>query len=373
MGTRRGAGAEAVTDTETWTPPGRDDLEITLFGPGYGESLVLHVGDGVWVLVDSCVGTDGNPVALRYLQRVGVDPATDVALVVATHWHDDHIRGMAQQVAACSNAEFCCAAALCQKEFLTTVGTLEGGSASTLGSGLREIHHVISHLASTESPPTHALANRRIFHRDACGIWALSPTDAVFGRFLVTIGALLPDPPRPRRRLPALSPNDVAVALWVQVADVAVLLGSDLERRGWTDILQSRARPSGTASVFKVPHHGAEDADEPGVWRQLLSAQPIATLTPWSRGAGTLPKPQDVNRILSRTTHAYITAQPASASQASRRRPSVVERTLRRAPVKLRRVALSPGGVRLRRRLATGASWRVETLNGACHLKNFAA
>ena len=33
--------------TEAGTPPGRREFEITLLGPGYGESIALHVGDGV--------------------------------------------------------------------------------------------------------------------------------------------------------------------------------------------------------------------------------------------------------------------------------------------------------------------------------------
>ena len=75
--------------------PRNDEFELTLFGPGYGESLVLHVGDGVWVLIDSCGRADA-PVALDYLRRIDVDPSEAVRMIVATHWHDDHIRGLAE-------------------------------------------------------------------------------------------------------------------------------------------------------------------------------------------------------------------------------------------------------------------------------------
>ena len=103
-------------------------LEITLFGPGYGESVVLHVGNGAWIVVDSCIDKENTPVAIQYLNRLGVDPAEAVTLVVATHWHDDHIRGMARLVAACTNARFCCAGVLCREEFLEVVGALEAHS-----------------------------------------------------------------------------------------------------------------------------------------------------------------------------------------------------------------------------------------------------
>lgn len=354
-------------------PPGKNDFEIVLFGPDYGESIVLHVGGGVWIVVDSCIDKDGTPAALRYLNSIGIDPAETVALVVATHWHDDHIRGMAQLVAACMNAKFCCAAALCRTEFLATVGTLEAGASARGRSGVREIRDVFSHLAHNESAPARALADRRIFARDTCQVWSLSPADVVFQRFLESIGALLPATAQTRTRARDLSPNKVAGALWIRVDDVAVLLGSDLERRGWKQVLESRERPSGIASVFKVPHHGSANADEPDVWSQLLEAQPIAMLTPWRLGAGHLPKSRDVCRILSRTPRAYVTTRQASAGKAGRRRPPVVNRTLREAGARLQRVATSSGAIRLRRRLGAETDWTVELFGTACRLDDFAA
>ena len=354
--------------TETGVPPGIGDFEITLFGPGYGESIVLHVGDGIWVLIDSCINTDGTPAALKYLDCIGIDPAQAVDLVVATHWHDDHIRGMAQLVTTCSKATFCCAAALCKTEFLTTVGTLAASYTSTrASSGLREIHDVIEQLARRALEPTHALANRRIFVRDACEIWSLSPADAVFQDFLRSMDDLLPDVNRTKTRAPSLAPNDVAVVLWVRVGDIAVLLGSDLERRGWVRILQSRERPFGEASVFKVPHHGSQNADEPDVWRQMLDSEPFALVTPWQRGAHALPNRRDVQRMCSCTPKAYITARH---NPAGRRRPGVVDRTLRESGVQLRRVAMSPGAIRLRRPLDQAASWTVETFGTAYKLRD---
>ena len=82
--------------TEKGTPPEKSEFEITFLGPGYGESIVLHVGSGIWVVVDSCIDSDGTSSALNYLESIGLNPSRDVALIVATHWHDDHIRGMSQ-------------------------------------------------------------------------------------------------------------------------------------------------------------------------------------------------------------------------------------------------------------------------------------
>ena len=371
MGTGNHPVARSVT--QTGKPPGKGEFELTLLGPGYGESIVLHVGGGVWILVDSCVDTDGTPRALRYLESVGVDPAKAVGLIVATHWHDDHIRGIAKLVEVCKKAAFCCASVLLRKEFLTVVGTLEGRRLSSgLGSGLKEIHGAVSRLREVASSPTLALANRRLFVQGRCEIWSLSPNDSTFQAFLRSIGSLVPGTSQSKRRIPDLSPNGAAVVLWVRVDDVAVLLGSDLEKGGWVEILHNAARPNGKASVFKVPHHGSENAHEPGVWKRMLDPKPFALLTPWHRGGSHLPSQQDVQRILSCTANAYATAKIGSSVRAPVKRINMVKRTIRESGIKLRRLVMSPGVVRLRSPLGAQTRWKIETFGSACHLKDFA-
>ena len=99
MGAQDKTGIQVVR--EGGAPPRDGEFELTLLGPGYGESVVMHVGAGVWVLVDSCGRADA-PAALEYLAKVGVDPAEAVKLIVASHWHDDHMRGMAHLAHTCT-------------------------------------------------------------------------------------------------------------------------------------------------------------------------------------------------------------------------------------------------------------------------------
>ena len=370
-----GAGDDTVVRSVTAaeTPPGRDEIELTLFGPGYGESVVLHIGDGAWVIVDSCIDRNGEPRALGYLESLGLDPAQAVVLVVATHWHDDHIRGMARLIEACGKAAFCCAAALCQEEFLSTVDALEGRPFSAAGSGVREIHGVFTQLKGAASKPTFALANQRILNHGGCEIWSLSPDSVIFQNFLKSVGRLVPGAGQTKSRLPGSSPNEAAVTLWIEVRDITVLLGSDLERSGWTGILQSGARPPGKASASKVPHHGSADADEPAVWTKMLTPDPFVVLTPWRRGGHVLPRPHDAQRILSRTPNAYATAKVGSLNSAPTRRDNAVERSIRESGIALRNVAMSPGWLRLRRSFHPKARWTVEMFGTACHLEKFAA
>ena len=358
--------------TEAGAPPGSEEFEFTLLGPGYGESIVLHLGSGYWVIVDSYLSSDGTPMALEYLESIGVDPAWAVVLIMATHWHDDHIRGMAQLVETCSDAHFCCASVFCHKEFLTMVGALEGRHFSASGSGLREVYGVFSRLKETSKKPVHALANRVVFSQGATKICSLSPADGVFQHFLRSIGNLIPGQGQNKTRIQSISPNEAAVALWVDAGDFALLLGADLERSGWVAILDNTARPTGRASVFKVPHHGSKNADEPAVWERMLMSDPVAVLTPWRRGGHVLPRKQDAERILAATLHAYVTDN-GSLRQSPRHKNSVVARTLRESRVRFRPLTFDSSSVRLRRPLAPGTEgWSVKLFGDACHLKELA-
>ncbi|MYA41178.1 MAG: hypothetical protein F4Z31_05445 [Gemmatimonadetes bacterium] len=295
--------------------PRPDEIELSLLGPGYGESVVVHMGGGEWMVVDSCAGRDGEPAALNYLDRIGVDSRSAVKMIVATHWHDDHTRGMSKIVDRCESARFCCAAALRDKELLAAVDGLGGKTGFRMSSGAREIHAIFSHLAERRTQPIWAAASRRVFQSGGCAVWALSPGDETLGRFLLSVGSLISTQEISPRRVSPPSPNDLSVVLWVECKGAVALLGADLERNGWLAIVGEQTRPEGRASVFKVPHHGSATADVPEVWHRMLEPDPMAILTPWRRGDKALPTPEDVARLLSRTTTAYASADPAWSSE----------------------------------------------------------
>ena len=103
--------------------PKADELELSLFGPGVGECLAVHLGLGEWIMVDSCIDpASRGPVGLDYLRDLNVDVATAVKQVVVTHWHDDHMRGAAKVLAAARSAKFVCSAALRREEFQQFIG-----------------------------------------------------------------------------------------------------------------------------------------------------------------------------------------------------------------------------------------------------------
>lgn len=144
--------------------PSADEIEVSFFGPGFGESIVIHAGDDNWIVVDSCIDAPSSrPAALAYLEEIGVDPSTAVKLILTTHWHDDHIGGMSELVKTCLSAKFACSMALTRREFIevATVYTTRPLVRGT--SGVTEIRETFETLKKRHQVPVHATADRPLF------------------------------------------------------------------------------------------------------------------------------------------------------------------------------------------------------------------
>jgi Metallo-beta-lactamase superfamily len=216
--------------------PADNEIEISIFGPGFGECIIIHAGFNEWIVIDSCIESEsGRPAALIYLESRGVDPATAVKFILCTHWHDDHVGGMSDLLRACESARFACSSALTRTEFLDVVQAFNKRPLIASTSGLTEISKVLSILRARGQVPKFAIADRsllRLMRPDHCELTALSPSDAEFQRFIQGIGKLVPEVAMVKFRLPSPSENDISVATWLRVGPFRVLLGADLEEHG---------------------------------------------------------------------------------------------------------------------------------------------
>lgn len=359
------------TGTEPCTPPGDSEYEVSLFGPGYGEGIVIHLGSGQWAMVDSCIaGRTKAPAGLAYLQRLGVRPEEAIRLVVATHWHDDHMAGISQVLAAATRAQFVCSDALRCKDLLTLVAVKRRLPASGLGTGVDEIRNVFDCLRQRGASPDLAREGQLLL-RDPVRLWALSPSSEICLKFREAIAEELGQA-RFTQRVPVPpGPNEASVVLCMETPSHHVLLGADLEvgthGSGWNCVLESTVRPSTRAAVFKVPHHGAESADHPTVWQTMLSPDPVALLTPWRLGGRELPTADDVRRISQHASRAYITARGVPRSPS--RRDGAVERTIREVTLARRQALDTCGQIRVRWHAGTPDIEPVVSLfDGACSL-----
>ena len=342
--------------------PKPDEVEVSLFGPGYGESVVVHLGNDDWMIVDSFRPAGQPPIALAYLQCIGV-AADRVKLIVASHWHDDHIKGMSDLLEACPNATFCCSSAFRERELLAFV-ELHDTPMSTLGSGVDELRRILHRLDGRKykwAGEGTQLWRRRPSPKAV--VWSISPTSNAFRLATAAIANLAVEQGQTKTRLtPSQLPNDLCVVLWVSVGDCNVLLGADMEEpggldRGWSAVVRQDPVWDSYADVFKVPHHGSKTGHCDAVWQDLLKSQPFALVTPYTRQARPLPTPADRIRIRAATENAYTTATEIETTVIERSRG--VQRFLSKAgrqPV----VRSARGQIRLRASASVGA-WSVET------------
>lgn len=360
-------------------PPLNDEIELTLLGPGFGESIVVHIGNNKWIIIDSCINNDTTSCApLDYLTQIGVD-FSNVVLVVASHWHDDHVKRMSDVVEACTNAKFCCSSALQRDEFMAYVTRQNEITDIKWTSGVYELNNIFEILSKRkQSQAIHAVSNRKILydnsldHSHTCEVYTLSPSDKDIETFIKDIKNLIPIENDQQKIATNPKRNKSSVVIYIKIGSEILLLGSDLEETkndstGWGVIVASGEKPDGKAKIFKVPHHGSITGHSDEVWKHLVDEQnPYAILTPYNRGHK-LPNSDDVDRICAYTDNAYSTI--ALNPKKNKRRTSNVKRQIDETVVSIRSIACKVGMLRLRKNMTLPlADWDLKTFDGGCHL-----
>ncbi|WP_442922735.1 MBL fold metallo-hydrolase [Microbacterium sp. T32] len=362
------------------SPPRADEIEVSIFGPGRGEAIVVHLGGGRWLTVDSCYDERaGLHPALDYLERLGVDVATQVVLVVATHAHDDHTAGVGDIYAAAKAAKFVTSAAFTSSEFFAAVAadaSIEDQLVPSVRHEYKTVLDEVMRRGRAGAPHLLRASEQKVLLEVAATgsapgfkVTALSPSDEAQNRSVRAIaeGSAREDM---RVRLAAPDPNEYTVALWVEVADVALLLGGDLLNGptacGWRRVHESHT-PERRARLIKVAHHGSQSSHWGPVWMDFLEPDVLAVLTPFRLGAErSVPKQRDIDRIVKASGRAFITARPQKPTP-----PKDVKETralLQTIATNVRERDGSPGHVQARM-CPEETVWRVGAASPAYELK----
>lgn len=197
-----------------WPPP---DWAFALCDVGQGDAMVLMAGEGTGVVVDA--GPDPRAVD-RCLRDLAV---TRVPLVVLTHFHADHVRGLP--------------------------GVLRGRAVGAIQT------------TSLQEPPEQAAFVRRT--AAAARVPTLRAVAGEHRRAGPVDWRVLWPRPGPGGAGPAadLEPNDSSVTLRVRAAGgLTLLLLGDLEPPAQRELLRVR-EASGPVDVLKVAHHGSAFQD----------------------------------------------------------------------------------------------------------------
>ena len=307
-------------------PVNADQIQFIFFGPGYGESILVHIGDNNWVIVDSCYGEykgEECPVALAYLNSQGVNLETQVKLVLVSHWHEDHILGISRLVEDCKSAKFALPIVLDSSEYIAYLKAKDLQDCSPASFAGKELISCFKSIKKNGAKPLFAIQNRillesselNISHDKKVVVLALSPTDAQVGEFHSHVKDFWEsnDKSSQFKEVEKLDKNEISTALLIEIDNCSVLLGSDVNYseksdRGWKSIIELRKNHSNKSKYYKVAHHGSTNSFSKDIWTQLLLERPVSILVPWSLMGNRLPTVEQIEKIKENSSEVYITS-----------------------------------------------------------------
>lgn len=337
--------------------PNKSEIEVTLIGTGggYGESVVLKIGIDKWIIVDSCINPNTKePLAIEYLKNVNAD-FSKVILIVCTHWHNDHIKGLSKLLTLCPNCEFCFSAVndldkfllLCELDYRKT---LKGSKSST-----DEFAKCLEIINNREAYYIKAQSNLLLkkLNENNCQfeLFALSPSPKTLRDFDGEISQLITEFGTRNTAIINKSPNDKSVALLLKFNNERILLGADLEvgrseHEGWRHIVKhSQVKDQYKSNLYKLPHHGSENGYINEIFDILVNNNGTLKLTPY-RSSG-LPTQKMLDVYLNHSTDVYITS-PISVSKKAKKRDKSIEKIINRNVKSISEIKYTHGIVRSR-------------------------
>jgi hypothetical protein len=109
---------------------------------------------------------------------------------------------------------------------------------------------------------------------------------------------------------PSLKCNDVSLALLIRYGATRVILGGDVERRSWEQILKAVHANDLRAQGVKVSHHGSRTGYCTDLWEVFSQkGKPVAVITPSLKHR--LPNRDAVDHIQKHAAAIYVTCPRA--------------------------------------------------------------
>lgn len=320
--------ANLEADIKALGYPSIDELEITTLGIGgfFGESIVIHFGDDEWGVIDSCKSKDGVIMPLFYLEQLGVD-YKKVKVVVCTHWHDDHIRGLAEVLKKCDNACFYFPIVGQNNNLLKYL--IVGDAAQGRGVWTEFINSLKE--AGEKRCEWSNAGKLLIESGNASQLFALSPSDKMLELMeKIMVGFDKKNADKSKIDSSILPANLCSTALLLRSSICNVLLGGDLEsnrdsqevfdscfgkcsvkwEKGWCHVIEKSTPFKGKKfSYVKLPHHSSKTGYCPRIWDEHAEEEVTAVSTVFVNNAGiVLPQKEMLEKYHSLTKELFMTS-----------------------------------------------------------------
>lgn len=319
--------------------PQKDHIEITVFGPSYGESIVLHIPSIGWGVIDSCrfkTKTKSVNLPLDYLTGVLEPNYPQLAFIILTHPHEDHYKGLDE-----------------------IINKYPGGVKRVCwyaGDGIRELKQYICRQrvaqnnvlpgfaqvlnAMENSVKKGALARRLgeltpIAETSQAKLFALSPSALNIRMYVEKLFKSIPEIGWRVKPMDDNEHNLLSTSLFLKCGKFQAILGSDLENidhpsGGWNAIMNNNDCPEMWAHFVKIAHHGSTNGYNQNAWETHCKyGQPIAVLTPFMKGNRNLPESDLIEALKNKVSQIYATAFPKHQTKIHKYYSKDIERSLR--------------------------------------------
>lgn len=290
-------------------PPENGEYEVSVFGRGYGESIVLSCGNRDFIIVDSFINPDtGRPIALDYLDSMSIQ-YDRIKQVIITHWHDDHIRGISEIIQEAGDSiSIILNPIVKDKTFDKYImkAISEGGD-----NGASEIGKVFEYISKHENSVKISCVDKRVYadeEKNSAELYGLAPQDSEIMDYINKhiIKNISESVTAPYYK----NDNELSLVLLLKKHRDGVLLGGDLENsnddtRGWNAIVNNYTHTSTHPSLYKVPHHGSITGYNENVWKKILTKNPISVITVFNKNKK-LPSKEEILKIEGLSKKVYI-------------------------------------------------------------------
>jgi len=305
--------------------PERDEVELAIFGPGYGESIVIHIPKIGWGIVDCCEFGKFSSKIVPPLEYLIYQNVNNIAFLILTHPHADHFNGMEKIISNYIGKidRICRYTGESVREltaYLTHRGIKGNPGAKKFSIILEAFNKAVSNGAERRYlgantqiiPAQKRTVNGKPIKIEVLSLSPLAEDEEVYNNLLKDA---LVEPGKELRQIPDRQHNLIASAIRIAVGKVVVILGSDVEKgesqnSGWHGIMNSIDSSNMCIKMLKVPHHGSPNAYCKNAWEEHCKlGKIISIITPYSRGVGPRPSEKDIKRISHYSEYIGITSQ----------------------------------------------------------------
>lgn len=309
-------------------------LEVHILGAGKGESIVIKLPNGLWGVVDCYASSTSDPKSnptIAFLKSRGIKQLEFLCL---THPHDDHFFGMTMLIDEFRPREFWRAGCLSPEHvkllarYYRIAGISGGVNAFTKSSKeLVGVYAKIREKAKAgEIKVKRAQSLMTLYPEPAAmtgdfQIDCIAPSGTQVERYEGAVWSCIGQNNETVEALMRSQHNNISLVLRLVYGKTRVLLGGDLEKQGWEEVVREYGADNLAAHAIKVSHHGSPNGYCDELWHHFASkGKPVAVIAP-SR-SHKLPKAKALQDIRNYAEQVYATCEFDGGSVATPMPPS---------------------------------------------------